>query len=82
METEMKRLVMGAQKFPLYLRNIQLKYKLSDWELAQLVFQVVHKVQARAPTQLVCPTRWGDSEAQPDPPRGSESCVASHVVTH
>jgi hypothetical protein len=25
METEMKRLVLGAQKFPLYLRNIQLK---------------------------------------------------------
>ena len=35
METEMKRLVLGAQKFPLYLRNIQLKYKLSDWELAR-----------------------------------------------
>ena len=35
METEMKRLVLGAQKFPLYLRNIQLKYKLSDWEVAR-----------------------------------------------
>jgi hypothetical protein len=35
METEMKRLVLGAQKFPLYLRNIQLKYKPSDWELAR-----------------------------------------------
>ena len=35
METEMKRLVVGAQKIPLYLRNIQLKYKLSDWELAR-----------------------------------------------
>jgi hypothetical protein len=35
METEMKRLVLGAQKFQLDLRNIQLKYKLSDWELAR-----------------------------------------------
>ena len=35
METEMKRLVLGAQRFPLLLRNIQLKYKLSDWELAR-----------------------------------------------
>ncbi len=35
MENEMKRLVLGAQKFPLYLRNIQLKYKLSDWEFAR-----------------------------------------------
>ena len=34
-ETEMKRLVLGAQRFPLYLRNIQLKYMLSDWELAR-----------------------------------------------
>jgi hypothetical protein len=35
MEAGMKRLVMGVQKIPLYLRNIQLKYKLSDWELAR-----------------------------------------------
>jgi hypothetical protein len=35
METEMKRVVLGAQKFPLYLRNIQLKNKLSDWEVAR-----------------------------------------------
>ena len=35
METEMKRLVLGAQRFPLYLQNIQLKYKLSEWELAR-----------------------------------------------
>jgi hypothetical protein len=35
METKMKRLVLGVQKFPLYLRNTQLKYKLSDWELAR-----------------------------------------------
>jgi hypothetical protein len=35
METEMKRLVLQAQKYPLYLTNIELKYKLSDWELAR-----------------------------------------------
>ncbi len=28
METEMKRLVLQAQRFPYYIRNIQLKYKL------------------------------------------------------
>ncbi len=35
METEMKRLVLQAQIFPLNLRNIELRYKLSDWELAR-----------------------------------------------
>ena len=35
METVMKRLVLQAQRFPLHLRNIQLRYKLSDWELAR-----------------------------------------------
>ena len=36
MGTEMKGLVLGAQKYPLHLRNIQLKYKLSDWEVARI----------------------------------------------
>jgi len=33
METEMKRLVLQAQRFPPHLRNIELRYKLFDWEL-------------------------------------------------
>ncbi len=35
METEMKHLVLQAQRFPLYFRNMELRYKLSDWELAR-----------------------------------------------
>ena len=34
-ENEMKRLLLQTERFPLYLRNIELKYKLSDWELAR-----------------------------------------------
>ena len=35
LDTELKRLVLERQRFPLYLRNIEFKYKLSDWELAR-----------------------------------------------
>ncbi len=35
MEIEMKCLVLGKQRFLLHLRNIPLKNKLSDWELAR-----------------------------------------------
>ena len=35
LDTELKRLVLEAQRLPSYLRNIELKYKLSDWELAR-----------------------------------------------
>ncbi len=45
METEMKRLVLHAQRFPPHLRNIQLKYKLSDWELAQTKIPIQMPVQ-------------------------------------
>ncbi len=45
METEMKRLVLGEQKFLFYLRNIQLKYKLSDWELARTKTRIYLPVQ-------------------------------------
>jgi hypothetical protein len=31
----MKRLLLQTERFPQYLRNIELKYKLSDWELAR-----------------------------------------------
>ena len=51
METEMKRLVLGAQKFPLYLRNIQLKYKLADWELARTKTPIHLPVQGYIQTQ-------------------------------
>jgi hypothetical protein len=46
-----------------------------------IVFRVCF-VQARASTRLVLYTRTLHAEAQPDPPRGSERWVASHVVTH
>jgi hypothetical protein len=32
METELKRLVLDQLRFPLVLRNVELIYKLSDWE--------------------------------------------------
>ena len=35
LDIQLKRLVMEAERLPLYLRNIELKYKLSDWELAR-----------------------------------------------
>ena len=35
LDTELKRLVLERQRFPHYLRNIEFKYKLSDWELAR-----------------------------------------------
>ena len=45
METEMKRLVLQAQRFPLHLRNIELRYKLSDWELARTKIPIQLPVQ-------------------------------------
>jgi hypothetical protein len=33
-ENEMQRLVLQTERFPPYLRNIEVKYKLWDWELA------------------------------------------------
>ena len=45
METEMKRLVLQAERFPPNLRNIELKYRLSDWELART------KIPMRLPVQ-------------------------------
>ncbi len=50
-ETEMKRLVLGAQKFPLYLKNIQLRYRLSDWELARTKNPIQLPVQGYIQTQ-------------------------------
>ena len=51
METVMKRLVLQAERFPLNLRNVQLRYLLSDWELARTkspiqlpVRQVYHRL--------------------------------------
>ncbi len=35
MEIEMKSLVQQAEGFPPNVRNIELKYSLADWELAQ-----------------------------------------------
>ena len=35
LDTELKRLVTERQGFPLYLRNVEFKYKLSDWDLAR-----------------------------------------------
>ncbi len=54
METEMKRLVLEMQKFPLYLKNIQLKYRLSDWELARTKNPIHLPVQGYIQTQNHC----------------------------
>ena len=35
LDTELRSLVLEAERKPQYLRNIELKYKLSDWELAR-----------------------------------------------
>ena len=51
METELKRLVLHAQRFPPHLRNIQLKYKLSDWELAQTKIPIQMPVQGYIQSQ-------------------------------
>ena len=45
METEMKRLVLQAERFPPNLRNIELKYRLSDWELARTKIPMLLPVQ-------------------------------------
>ena len=51
METIMKRLVLEAQRFPLYLRNVQLRYLLSDWELARTKIPIQLPVQGYIQTQ-------------------------------
>jgi hypothetical protein len=51
METEMKRLVLQAQRFPLCLRNIQLKYMLSDWEQARTKNPIQLPIQGYIQTQ-------------------------------
>ncbi len=45
MEIEMKRLVIQAESFPPNLRNIELKYSLSDWELARTTTPIKLPVQ-------------------------------------
>ena len=45
METEMKRLVLQAERFAPNLRNIQLKYRHSDWELARTKIPIQLPVQ-------------------------------------
>ena len=35
LDTELTRLVKERERFPPFLRNVELKYKLSDWELAR-----------------------------------------------
>ena len=52
METEMKRLVLQAQRFPLHLRNIELRYKLSDWELARTKIPIQLPVQGYIQSQI------------------------------
>jgi hypothetical protein len=45
MEVEMKCLALVAQRFPLHLRNLQLKVKISDWELARIEIPICLPVQ-------------------------------------
>ena len=35
LDTELTRLVIERERFPPFLKNVELKYKLSDWELAR-----------------------------------------------
>ncbi len=51
MEIEMKRLVLQAQRFSTFLRNIELKYKHSDWELAQTKVPIQLPVQGYIQSQ-------------------------------
>ncbi len=44
-ENEMKRLELQTEKFPLYLRNKELKYKHSEWELARTNIPIQLPVQ-------------------------------------
>ncbi len=44
-ENEIKRLVLQTERFPLYLRNIKLKYRLSDWKLARTKIPIQLPVQ-------------------------------------
>ncbi len=51
METEMKRLVLQTPTLPLYIRNIELRYKRSDWELARTEFPIRLPVQGYIQTK-------------------------------
>ena len=51
METAMKRLVLQAERFPLNLRNVQLRYLLSDWELARTKTPIQLPVQGYIQSQ-------------------------------
>ena len=42
LDTELSSLVLEAERKPQYLRNIELKYKLSDWELARTKTPIIH----------------------------------------
>ena len=50
-DVELKRLVMERQVFPLYLGNVELKYKLSDWELARTETPIRLPVQGYIQTE-------------------------------
>ena len=52
METEMKRLVLKAQQIPAYIRNIELKYKFSDWELARTKIPIQLPVQGYIQSEI------------------------------
>ena len=45
METEMKRLVLQAERFPPNLRNIELRYQCCDWVLARTKIPIQLPVQ-------------------------------------
>ena len=51
LDTELKRLVTERQRFPLHLRNIEFKYKISDWEVARTHTPVRLPVQGYIQTE-------------------------------
>ena len=51
METEMKRLVLQAERFPPNLRNIELRYKCCDWVLARTKIPIQLPVQGYIQTK-------------------------------
>ena len=78
-ENEMKRLLLQTERFPLYLRNIELKYKLSDWELARTKIPLQLPVQGYIQAQnnysidahnlnLWFSANWSPVENAPWPP--------------
>ncbi len=48
---ESKRLVLQAERFPIYIRNTELKYKHSDWELARTKIPIQLPVQGNIQSQ-------------------------------